>query len=180
MPSGNDIISGMKNTAALLWRADCIFCVKTSGAGRGRTAEDRGRKDKRYMKWGFQGLADGLSALRRGGPDRRMKDVFPFDASVLARSVRVGGCRCFECAVTPEEFPRGKETLEARFGAWCELAGELLYCGHLQVGRGYFGLTRRPVLFAAGKGGRGWMPVAVYYPDAGRMVYFICDGRQRL
>ena len=132
------------------------------------------------MKRIFQRLADGLSALRRGGPDRRMKDLFPFEESVRVRSVRVGGGSCFECAVTPEEFSRVKETLEARYGGWHELAGEILYCGHLQVGRGYFGLTRRPVLFAAGNGGRGWMPVAVYYPDADRMVYFICDGRQRI
>lgn len=131
------------------------------------------------MKWSFRRLKERLLTLFRCGMRRRTERLFPFHEAVRERAVRVKGHRCFECAMTPEEFSRVKTMLQDRYGAWRELSGEILYCGHLQIGRGYFGLTNRPVLFAAGKGGLGWMPAAVYYPDAGKMMYFICDCLQR-
>lgn len=107
----------------------------------------------------------------------RYDTIFPFYESIKKRSVRVGSANCFECAMTPEEFESVKKNSAGYFDRWIPFSGEILYCGKLQIGRGYYGLTANPVQYAMGKGDGAWVPVVVYYPDAKKMLYFICDGK---
>jgi len=117
------------------------------------------------------------AALFCGGCGKyNYEQIFPLDRTIRERSVQVKPYDCFECAVTPEEFEAVKRSLEGKFDHWEQLSVRILYCGHLQIGCGYYGLTSKTVLFAMGKGLDGGVPAVVYFPEAGKMLYFICDG----